>query len=694
MTMDNKALNILFVEDSEDDVELTLSELQRFGYTVNPKRVETAETMREALNTDHWDVIVSDFKMPMFNAEKSLAIYNSSSLDIPFIIVSGVVEAEDVVFLLKQGAHDFLSKNSLARLVPAIERELRDSNVRSAQRQAEEKVSILSQALEQSPVSIVITNANGYIEYVNPKFEVCTGYTSREAVGKPLGFTAIQDEGEGALKELLPSIKRNDSWNGEFCNLRKDGMLFWEYVTVSPLTDTQGNIIRFVSIQEDITVRRSYEEQLRIQAHFDHLTGLANRTLMMEKLDHAINFSHDHGISTSILCIDLDHFKNINDSMGHSVGDELLKQAASRLAACTKRHDTLARMGGDEFVIILPRIETDQHIKQVAERILKQFSLPFEIDSVNHFITASIGVAKYPQHSADAQVLLKNADLAMYQAKKLGRNQCQFFNEDINSILNERMAIESALRDIELRNELTLFYQPIVEKKTNRIISCEALLRWKNCDGHYIPPDKFIPIAEETGLIKNVGEWVIRQACEDLRYLQDTVDHKLTFAINISPVQLQISGFSSFVNGQLKKQRIKAEMIDMEITESVLINDQMETNKNLHELCELGFNLSIDDFGTGYSSLGYLQKYPFNKLKIDRSFIQKISDNSNNAKLTEIMITMAHSLNMQVVAEGVETIEQLDFLQNKKCDLMQGYYFSRPVPLEALEKQLLDRVNE
>ncbi len=703
MAANNKKLNILFVEDSDDDVELTVAELHRGGYHISPHRVETESTMREALETQHWDVVISDFKMPEMSAEKSLSIFKESNLQIPFLIVSGVVEAEDVVYLLKQGAHDFLNKHSLARLIPAIERELRDSTVRAAQKQAEEKISILSLAVQQSPVSVVITYPNGMIEYVNPKFETITGYSADEAIGRYFGFALMQDlvpkhtedEDTDDNEILMPSvdtlwalIKEQGGWSGELCHVHKDGMLHWEYVNVSPLADQDGNIIRFVSIQEDITARRSYEEQLRTQAHYDSLTGLANRVLMMDELNRAVEYSEQYNISTALLCIDLDNFKNINDTLGHSIGDELLVQVASRLAACTKKSDTLSRMGGDEFVIILPRIDDNLLIQGVANRIMAVFAKPFSINGHEHFISASIGVAKYPENSKDPDVLLRNADLAMYQAKAMGKNQCQFFSEDINTKLNERVTIESLLRGVELRDELELFYQPIVSGETNEVVLCEALLRWRDSNGQYIMPDVFIPIAEETGLIHPLGEWVIKKACEDLAYIRQHVYPNMKFAINISPNQLQSEEFFPFVQGQLLEHGILPEMIELEITESVIINDLGETASNLKALCQAGFNLSIDDFGTGYSSLAYLQKYPFSTLKIDRSFINKIENNSNNAKLTETMIRMAHSLGMQVVAEGVETAEQLSFLQKRQCELIQGYLFSRPITLPLLLEKL------
>jgi diguanylate cyclase (GGDEF)-like protein/PAS domain S-box-containing protein len=686
-------------------VELTVSVFSHAGYDISAHRLETADAMQAALDSEPWDAIISDFKMPQFSAEKSLEVYNNSGLDIPFIIVSGVVEVEDVVFLLKKGAHDFLNKHALNRLIPALERELRDSSLRQAKRQADQKISILSLAVEQSPVSVVIISPTGLIEYVNPKFELSTGYSSEEAIGRHFGFTVLyektlkeessqeqdmsEDERRHALVEALwSSIKQSGHWSGELCQLDKGGSLYWECVTVSPLEDDDGTVSRFVAVQEDITVRRSYEDKLRKQAHYDDLTGLANRRLMMEKLNDAVDYSREHAISTALLCIDLDHFKNINDTLGHEIGDKLLVKAAARLAVCTKRSDILARIGGDEFAIVLPRIEENLLIQRVADRIMTVFARPFLIDEQEHFITASIGVAKYPEDSTEPQVLLKNADLAMYQAKAMGRNQCQFFSEEINTKLKTRVAIEGALRGVELRDELELHYQPIVDAKTNTIVLCEALLRWRNSDGQLIMPDTFISIAEETGLIHKVGEWVVKKACKDLQYIHQHINPNLKFAINISPNQLLSAGFSSFVRKQLEDCHIQSSMIELEITESVLLHDLGETNKNLTVLSDAGFHLSIDDFGTGYSSLAYLHKYPFSTLKIDRSFVSHIEDNNKNAKLTEAMINMAHSLGMQVVAEGVETQEQLAFLRERQCELIQGYLFSKPIPLDALMKKL------
>ncbi|MFT7389262.1 MAG: diguanylate cyclase (GGDEF)-like protein/PAS domain S-box-containing protein [Candidatus Endobugula sp.] len=685
-------LNILFVEDSEDDVELTLSELARAGYEISACRVETADAMQQALDSRSWDIIVSDYKMPEFSAERSLDLYSTNNLDIPFIIISGVVEAEDVVYLLKQGAHDFLNKSALARLIPAVERELREAHTRTAQRQAEQKVRTLSLAVEQSPVSVLITDAEGIIEYVNPKFEYTSGYLAEEAIGKQLGFALMVGSADFSHTEsqvLWSHIREHGRWGGELCSVHKDGILYWEYINISPLAES-GKIIRYVAVQEDITARRTYEAQLRKQAHYDDLTGLPNRRLIMENIHHAIATSHHSRMPVALLCIDLDNFKNVNDTLGHEIGDELLTQAASRLAGLVSSTQLLGRTGGDEFFILMPDLDDTCFLRNLISDIMGVFSSPFVINKHPHFITASIGTAMYPHQSVDAATLLKNAELAMYQAKKMGRNQCQFFSESINTLLNEKMAIESALRGVEHRNELELFYQPIIDRRTQKIVSCEALLRWKTSDGSYIMPDVFIPVAEDTGLINSVGEWVIYQACKDLRFIHQTIDSTIKFAINISPKQLQESDFPQHVEDNLNKFSLSPDMLKLEITENVLIHDIGETNANLRLLCDKGFKLSIDDFGTGYSSLAYLQKYPFAVLKIDRSFVSQIDNNSNNAKLTEAIINMAHSLGMQVVAEGVETTQQQQFLTECECDFFQGYLFSRPIPLKELVIKIHD----
>ncbi|WP_341937876.1 putative bifunctional diguanylate cyclase/phosphodiesterase [Marinimicrobium sp. C2-29] len=677
------SLKVLFVEDSEADAELTTAELVRGGFRPEIHRVETRDELESALESS-WDLIICDYRLPRFSAEEALATLKRSGQDIPFIITSGAVQAEQTVSLLKQGAHDFMDKFALARLIPAIERELREAEIRRKRRKAEERVRVLSRAVEQSPVSVVITDPQGNIEYVNPRFEQLTGYTFNEASGRNLGFTLLDQESASAMAELWSTVSSGREWSGEFCSAKRDGQLLWEQVSVSPLTDADGQITHYVVIKEDVTVRRSYEEQLLRQAHYDQLTGLANRVLMLDRLNVALESANRNHHKCALLVIDLDHFKNVNDSLGHSIGDNLLKESAGRLTGCIRGGDTLVRMGGDEFVVILPKIDTARDAQQVAEKIVQQFERPFTIIGKNYRVTASVGIAFYPDDGKNPHLVLRNADLAMYKAKDLGRNQYHFFTEDINRQLIERLELEERLRRVVELNELMLHYQPIYALADGRLAGFEALVRWRQPDGSLWAPGQFIGLAEEIGMIQAIDTWVMRTACRETAPWLTASSGRLRLALNISPHQLQVPGFSTQVEEQLAANGISPEQLELEVTERVLVNDASETHANIEALCRLGVRLSIDDFGTGYSSLGYLQNYPFHTLKIDRSFVSNIGVNTNTARLIDTIITMGHGLGMEVVGEGIESDTERQFLRAHGCDLAQGYLFSRPVPLEQL----------
>jgi diguanylate cyclase (GGDEF)-like protein/PAS domain S-box-containing protein len=681
-------LRVLLVEDSRDDADLIEMALERGGFAPNVRRVETAAEMAAALDST-WDVVLSDFNLPMFSAAMALDTLRASGKDLPFIILSGVVQSEDAVSLLKRGAHDFLNKDSLARLIPAIERERREAEERVQRRRAEERVRILSMAVEQSPVSVVITDQGGTIQYVNPKFQDATGYTFIESVGQPLDFTATQDTGAETFCQMWTDAKAGAEWHGEFCNRRRDGSQFWEHVTVSPLTSPEGAITNFIAIKEDITVRRSYEERLLRQANFDDLTGLPNRVLMLDRLDQAIAVANRTNALSALLYIDLDRFKDLNDSLGHEVGDRILKVVGERLGGCVREGDSLARMGGDEFVIILSGIEDGESARMVAERVVDVMGRPMEVEGQDYFITASIGITLYPNDGTDRQVLLKNADLAMYKAKELGRNRYGFFTADFNRRLQERLVLEGQLRGAAARQELLLHYQPIVDLKTGHPVGVEALLRWQPPGEKLRMPGDFIPIAEEAGLISRLGEWVVETACAELKGLLRSGVALGRVAVNVSPRQLREEGFGPMVKHLLSVNGLTPDHLELEITESVLMDDTSAASANLQMLCDLGIRLSIDDFGTGYSSLGYLQRYPFTTLKIDRSFVSVAPDNRGAGRLVETMITMAHGLGLEVIAEGVETEEQAEFLRARNCDQVQGFLFGRPKPLAEVAGGLL-----
>jgi len=684
-----KPLQVLLVEDSPDDADLLELELVRGGFAPTIQRVETGDEMRAALASPvQWDVVLSDYHLPAFSAEASLATLQDSGRDLPFIIMSGVVRAEDAVNLLKRGAHDFLDKASLARLVPAIEREIRDAHERAQRRQAEERVRVLSLATEQSPVSVVITDREGIIGYVNPKFEKATGYSATESIGRPIDFIHRKDGGEETYRAMWATIRSGQEWRGEFCNQRRDGQLFWEYATVSPLEDAHGRITNFVAVKEDITVRRSYEERLLRQANYDELTGLPNRLLMLDRLEQAIAVAHRRNAYAALLYIDLDRFKNVNDSLGHAAGDYLLKEAALRLTECVREGDTLARMGGDEFVIILPGIDDGIAVQKVADRVVDTFSPPFSIIGQDHFVTASIGISLFPNDASDGQVLLRNAELSMYKAKEQGRGRYQFFTRELNERMQERLLLESQLRGAAGRGELRLDYQPLYDLRTNAPVGMEALVRWQRHTDTLLQPCSFIGLAEEVGLISEIGDWVVATACQEARGLFNGGGKGMRVAVNVSPRQLQGSSFGDWVQHQLAATGLPPDQLELEITESVLMDDSPETGLTLRKLCDLGVRLSIDDFGTGYSSLGYLQRYPFDTLKIDRSFVVRAGTDPNTARLVETIVTMAHGLGLETVAEGVETEAQLDFVRKCECDLVQGFLLGRPMTAGDLADRL------
>ena len=441
-------------------------------------------------------------------------------------------------------------------------------------------------------------------------------------------------------------------------------------------------------LERDIALRQSYEEQLYHRAHYDELTGLPNRVLSIDRLDQAIVAAHRRKVTAALLLIDLDNFKNVNDTIGHDAGDRLLQEAARRLGECVREVDTLARMGGDEFAIILRGIDDTFSVRRVAERVVDIFAQPFTLDGGSHFVTTSIGISLYPSDGASAHDLLRSADLALYRAKEQGRSRYQFFLPEINEKIQQRQLLEGRLRGAAARGEFELHYQPIFEAQTGHPQALEALIRWRQADGGLTMPGHFIPLAEETGLIREIGDWVLETACRDAAALFKGRSGNLRVAVNISPRQLQVGGFGEKVSRILAETGLAPEQLEVEITESMLMDDTPEITSTLTRLCDLGVRLSIDDFGTGYSSLGYLQRYPFDTLKIDRSFVITMEQSEGAARLVETIIAMAHGLGLEIIAEGVETESQRDFLTDRGCDMLQGYLLGRPGPRDNAETVL------
>ncbi len=684
----SQPLKVLLIEDSEDDAQLVILELRRGGFKPEYVRVETAPELREALGQQKWDVVLSDYNLPEFDVQSGLAIVQETGMDIPFIIMSGFVRAADVVQYLKAGAHDFLEKDDLARLVPAIERELREVEVRKQRREAEETLHKLSRAVEQSPSTVIITDHEGLIEYVNPKFEEITGYSTEEIRGK---LPDILDSGimpQEQSDALWKTAREGKEWRGEICNQRKDGEMFWEYALVSPIKNTDGETSNYVIVTEDITFRKEAEEQLYRQANYDDLTSLPNRALMFDRLGQAVVRARDSSRHAALMTIEIDNFKKIDETLGHEVADGLLQAVGQRLEECISSVETVSRLGGGEFAIILPDMESAFQARTVARNVRKQLAEPFFFDDHELFTTISIGITVCPVDGDDSGILLRNAKVAMEKAKEDGRNNYRFFSQKMNKEAMERLSLETDLRRTLEREELVLFYQPIVEAATNKVVSAEALLRWQHPERGLVPTEQFISVAEETGLIVPIGEWVLRTACKQAVQMQQSGFPEVGIAVNASPEQVWSGTLVGLIREALDESGLKPEHLDLEVTESVCMDDMPQTVATLDQLKAMGVRISIDDFGTGYSSLSYLKRYPFHTLKIDRAFVGELPSNLDDVALVEAVLVMAKRLGLQVLAEGVETEEQRQYLTSRQCDLLQGYFFSRPLPFDEFLLQI------
>ncbi|HEX4910216.1 MAG TPA: EAL domain-containing protein [Permianibacter sp.] len=805
----SKHLELLLVEDSVDDADLLMLALRRGGFSPVLTRVDRAEDFRKALAERPWQLIISDVNVPGFGAERALAILTETGLQIPFIVVSGHLKTEDAVLMMRAGAEDFVQKDDIARLVPAVERALRDAELERARAAATEEAERygrvldeaaaeiywvdaqslavvhlnqgasrnsgydadtlcdqpfalllqwpeeqlrgrlqpvyengeqvlsfevtlyradgssypadlrvqllsgylvvlaidltekkataeqlrkLSQAVEQSPSGVVIVDQRGVIEYVNRSFVDMNGFESVEVLGHDLCDLITQQSPSQRTQQLREAMLHGVSWRGELHTRRKDGNAIWEYVSLSPiqademapLATQSDRPAHFLVMLEDITVRKEYEQKLMRQASFDELTKLPNRLLAFDRLSVALADARRNNSRVALFFIDLDNFKNVNDTLGHFAGDALLIETAGRLQSCLRETTTLARFGGDEFILVMPDLDNPNSARVLAQRILKVLQHPFHIHGRELFISASIGITICPDDGDTTQILLQNADAAMYRSKELGKNAFSFFTPEMNRLAAQRLTLETQLRRALPQNEFHLVYQPVISARTLRVVAVEVLLRWQNAELGLVAPDQFIPVAEETGQIVPIGEWVLRESCRMVAQWQQQLGIPLRLAVNVSARQFSGQGLVGVVRDVLVDSGLPAESLELEITERLVLHETANNSSQLHQICEMGVRLSVDDFGTGYSALSYLKRFPFDVLKIDRAFVRDVTRDRDNAALAKAIIAMAHGLDMKVIAEGVETLEQRDFLLEHGCDMMQGYFFSRPLPGEQL----------
>lgn len=550
--------------------------------------------------------------------------------------------------------------------------------------QVEKELEKLSQAVEQSPAAVVITDPRGTIEYVNRKFCRSSGFTLEALVGRRVSALFAGSMSQQAFETMIESVARGEVWHGELPFSRSDHRSFETAATISTLNDKSGASTHVLMLLEDISDRVAYREDLFRQANFDSLTQLPNRQLAMDRLAQAVSAAERQRKQLALLFVDLDRFKIVNDTLGHEYGDQLLLEAAKRLQQCVREEDTVARIGGDEFLVLLGNQHSSADATVVASKIIAAIDQPFFVDSRELSVTASIGLTMYPDDGATPLELLRNADAAMHMAKQQGQNTYHFFTPEMNQRALNRLNLETHLRHALKRGEFELYYQPLVALDTGAVVGAEALMRWHNAELGNPGPDVFIPIAEETGLIVPIGQWLLQQACAQAAdWLARGIP--LRMAVNISSRQFIGNSIVNAVEKALVQNRLPADYLELEITEGLLLADAMQTRHALAKLHRLGVRLSLDDFGTGYSSLSYLRRYAFDVLKIDRSFIHDVVEQPESAALIRAIVAMAQSLDLEVIAEGVETIAQAEFIRSHGCTYAQGYFYSKPLPAAQFE---------
>jgi diguanylate cyclase (GGDEF)-like protein/PAS domain S-box-containing protein len=682
-----EALRILMVEDSEDDVALILRQLCRGGFEPSYERVETAQDMTSRLAQQEWDLVLSDYNMPRFSGHDALQVLIDSGRDIPFIIISGAIGEETAVELMKAGAHDYIMKDNLARLAPAVERELREAKNRRAKRHTEETLLLSARVFENSAEGIIITDANAKIMRVNQSFIEVTGYSEMEVLGKRPNILQSGRHDEDFYRHLWASVKEQGHWQGEVWNRRKSGEVYPEWLTISAVQNEAGDDTHYIGSFTDLSQQKEAEERIQHLMYYDALTDLPNRTLFRDRFKQSMERAKREKRHIAFVHVDLDRFGNINDSLGHRMGDHLLCQVGPRIQQAVRNQDIVARLGGDEFSIALTGLAHLDDMQPLLNALSNTFSDPFDVGGKEIFVTSSFGVAIFPDDTEAYDDLVRFADTAVHHLKRQGGSGVQFYNRSMSVDGDERISLESALRHALKREEFRLYYQPQVAMD-GKIIGVEALLRWQHGDEGMVFPSKFIPLLEETGLIISVGEWVLRQACRDQRAWKEAGHAPIPIAVNLSPRQFRNKDLISMVCHVLEEMDADPSLIELEITESSVMDNPDEAMVILRELHDMGISIAIDDFGTGYSSLSYLKRFPLDVLKIDRSFVADVPGDADDEVIIDTIIAMAHRLKLNVTAEGVEEAAQVDFLREHGCDQMQGYYFARPMPAAELQADL------
>ncbi len=696
----------ILVVDDEPRARDSLKELLRLsGYEaiVAGGGIEAIEKLKER----RYELILLDLNMPDLSGQKVMEFINRENIGSDVIIVSGETTFNHATQALRRGAHDFLRKpyapDELLRSISNVleKRRLQEEN-KSIQLRLEESESLHRFIVNNSPDMIYLLDQEGKFAFVNERIETLLGFQQDEIIGEHFSKLIFPDDlehahctfnerrtGNRATKSVEIRLRCKDCDSPRYFESRSVPI---ELSSIGVYTIDHAEKKEFIGtygVARDITERKQAEELIKHQLYHDLLTNLPNRTLFRDRLNMALAQSKRSGKRVAVLYLDMDRFKIINDSLGHFVGDELLQQVAHRLKTGLREADTLARVGGDEFNLLIPEIVSEVDARSLAKKILSLFSDSFHIGDEEIFVSFSIGISLFPDHGDTREALIKNADIAMYQVKYSGKNGYAFYTESMKHLYSHSLDIENGLRKAIENNELRVFYQPQVDIQNNKIVGIEALVRWMHPERGLLNPVDFIQVAEDTGLIVQLGEWMLNRACEDVSRWLIQYRLKLSLAVNISVQQLETNDFVPKVLKIIKKHNLPRNVLELEITESEIMQDMERAIETLSSLSKKGIRIAIDDFGTGYSSLGYLQTLPINTLKMDRSFVNGIKARGDNS-IVEAIIAMAKGLNLDLIAEGVENPSQRNYLKRSGCTLAQGFHFSRAVP----ETELLELIDE
>ena len=556
-------------------------------------------------------------------------------------------------------------------------------------KRSQEELLLAAKVFETSMEGITITDSNGKIQMVNSAFTDITGYTAKEAIGKNPRILKSDRHDHKFYSDMWESLVRTGQWQGEIWNRRKSGEVYPEWLSITAVKDNNGQTVNYVAVFHDMSELKEKEAQVHHHLYNDPLTGLPNKTLFMDRLSVIIDKTRENRTPVAVMILDLDNFKHVNDTYGHSFGDILLQMVAKRLASGVRKEDTMARESGDEFLFLLNRLSRQETSADVAMRVMELMEKPFHIRGEDVYLTCSIGISLFPADGREPEELVKNADIAMHRTKEMGKNSYQLFTSTMNDRVRKRMLLENSLRKALNRDEFIVYYQPKVSLSTGKITGMEALVRWKREDGFLVSPVEFIPVAEETGIIVEIGERVLKDACLTAKQLNDE-GHDFKVSVNLSPKQFRHTRLLDQIMQTLSASGLSPGSLELEITEGTVMEDERTAINLLKALKKKGVFLSIDDFGTGYSSLQYMKQLPIDIIKIDRSFIKDIPDSENDMAITSGAISMAHALHLKVIAEGVETEEQVKFLRELNCESYQGYLCSPPVPAREFKKLLPD----